>query len=324
MIGREADDAIERKKELRKVGLALLAALFLHLVVGCLIAASHGWFSSSETNYEEEKPVELTFVDMSTPVPAAPKNPMFMETDPMKASAKPPEGKTFESNADQVAASEKPATGNIPLPSQDGMDRPNVDLDTHDYSLAMQGAQAQPKPQPQETPKETAAPTVEPTITPLPDQLAMLRPTATPRPTAQPTPQPQRPSSAYQAQKQKTKLSGNITNRGASSVNAVGTPLGRYQKQLYDAVGSRWYYYIQQRIDSVNIGTARVSFSVDRSGKVRNLKVVQNTSNETFANVCIQSVIDIKLPPIPEDVASSLPPEGLDTDLTFTMFPNQQ
>src|SRR4051812_19064287 len=182
MIGREADDAIERKQELRKIAWAVLAAVVLHLVVGCLIAASHGWFSSSDTPIEEDKPVELTLVDMSTPVPVAPKNPMFMETDPMKASAKPPTEKTFESNADSVAASQQPAKGNIPLPSQEGKERPNVDLETHDYSLAMQGAQAQPRPQetPQETPKESVAPTVEPSATPLPDQIAMLRPMATP------------------------------------------------------------------------------------------------------------------------------------------------
>ena len=122
--------------------------------------------------------------------------------------------------------------------------------------------------------------------------------------------------------KEQTRLSGAISNRGASRINAIGTPLGRYQKTLYDAIGSRWYYYVEKDRDLVSIGTARLVFSVDRSGRVRNLKVANNSSNEAFANVCLQSVMEIQLPPIPEDVADALPPEGLDEEMTFTMFAN--
>jgi TonB family protein len=318
VIGREADDALERKRELRKIGWALLAALFIHLVIGYVIAASHGLFSSI-TPMEEDKPVELTFVDMPPPAPAVPKNPMFMETDPMKASVEPPKDKTFESNANSIAAAELPATGNIPLPSQEGKDRPNLDLETHASSLAAAGAQPQPSAAPQESASPSVAPSVQPTATPLPDQLAMLKSTPTPRPSVAPT--PQQPGSAYRAQKQQTRLSGSISNRGASSLNALGTPLGRYQKQLYDAIGSRWYSYVGQRGEN-SIGTVRLAFSVDRSGRVRNLKVIQSSSNETFANICIQSVQEVQMPPIPEDVASTLPSEGLETELSFTVYQN--
>ena len=47
MIGRSADDATERKQELRKVAWALLAALILHVVIGSLLAAFNGLFSSA-------------------------------------------------------------------------------------------------------------------------------------------------------------------------------------------------------------------------------------------------------------------------------------
>jgi hypothetical protein len=62
---------------------------------------------------------------------------------------------------------------------------------------------------------------------------------------------------------------------------------------------------------------------VDRSGEVKNLKVVENSSNETLANVCIQSIQEAHLPPIPDDLAATLPPEGLDMDIPFTIFPNR-
>jgi outer membrane biosynthesis protein TonB len=145
---------------------------------------------------------------------------------------------------------------------------------------------------------------------------------ATPTPAARPTSTPEQIRSTYQPMREQHRMSGNITNRGASSFNTVGTPLGRYQKMLHDAVGSRWYSYVQQQADLVNIGTARIVFSVDRTGRVKNLKVISNTSNESFANVCLRSVLEVKMPAIPDDVADTLPAEGLEEEISFTMFPN--
>jgi outer membrane biosynthesis protein TonB len=319
MIGRSADDAAERKKELRKIVWALLAALVLHVIVGSLLAGFSFLFSSSTT--VEDKPLELTIVDLPPPNPEteAKKNPMFRETDPAKATVEQPKEKTFESNANSVAASELPAEGSAPLPSQLGGDRPTADLETHAATLEQTGAQPQPTIRPQEKPTPSVAPTAQPTATPA-DQLAMLR--ATPTPAVQPSATPEQIRSNYQPMKQQKRMSGAISNRGPSSVNAVGTPLGRYRKMLYDAIGSRWYNYVQQQADLVNIGTTQLVFSVDRSGRVRNLKIVQNSSNESFANVCLRSVLEIKLPPIPEDVASTLPADGLEEEMSFTMYAN--
>ena len=323
IIGRSADDAVERKQEVRKIFWALLAAVIIHLVVGCFLASFHDLLFSKITPAEEEKPVELTIVDLPKPGPALPKNAMFMETDESKQAAEPPKEKTFESNANSIGASQVPATGEAPLPSQEGKERPFVDLETHNYSIASRGAQPQPNARPQESP--SLAPSAQPTSTPVPDQLAMLRPTPTPVPSAQPSAaaQPQPPSSIYRPLKEQTRVAGSISNRGISSVNALGTPLGRYEKILKDAIGSRWYAYMEARRDLINIGTLQVHFFVDRTGRVKNLKVVENTSNEAFANICLQSILEAQLPPIPDDVASTLPSEGLEIDgMNFIIYPN--
>jgi outer membrane biosynthesis protein TonB len=318
MFAQPGHGTVDRRNEARKVLWAFLAAIFIHLVVAYFLAAWGGIFSPALP--VSEKPVELTIVDLSTPPPIAPKNSAFMETDESKQSADQPKEKTFESNANSIAASQLPATGGIPLPSQQGKDRPSVDLETHQYSLANEGAQPRPSAAPQESPRPSEAP--QPTPISEAEQFAMLKSTPTPavRPSAVPT--PEQPRASYRAQKEQTRLSGSITNRGASSVNALGTPLGRYQKILYDSVGSRWYYYVAKQGDLVSIGTLRLVFSVDRSGRVTNLKIVENTSNESFANVCLQSVLEMQLPPIPDDVASSLPSEGLDEEMSFTMYAN--
>ncbi len=318
MFAQPGDGMRDRKQEARKVLWAFLAALLIHLVVAYSLATWGGIFSPALP--VSEKPVELTIVDLSTPPPIAPKNSAFMETDESKQSAEQPKEKTFESNANSIGASQLPATGGIPVPSQQGKDRPVVDLETHQYSLGNEGAQPRPSAAPQESPKPSEAP--QPTPISEAEQFAMLR--STPTPAVQPSavPAPEQPRSSYRAQKEQTRLSGSITNRGASSVNALGTPLGRYQKILYDSIGSRWYYYVAKQRDLITIGTLRLVFSVDRSGRVTNLKIVENTSNESFANVCLQSVLEMQLPPIPEDLANSLPSEGLDAEMSFTMYAN--
>jgi outer membrane biosynthesis protein TonB len=316
MFAQPGNRTIDHESDARAVLWALLAAIFIHLVIAFLLAVFGGVFSPAVPI--EDKPVQLTFVDLS-PVPLVPKNSTFMETDESKKSAEPPKEKTFESNANSIAASELPATGEAPLPSQMGKDRPFVDLETHAYSLQTNGAQPQPSAAPQKTPAPSAAP--QPTLQPAPisaaEQFAIL--TARPTPAVKPS---TAAASAYRAYKDRTRISGRITNRGVSSVNALGTPLGRYMKFLLDAVGSRWYTYLDQRIDLISIGTTRVVFTVDRSGEVKNLKVVENTANEALANVCIQSIQEAQLPPMPDDLAATLPAEGLDMDIPFTIYPN--
>ena len=314
IIGHSEDDAAERKKEARKIFWALLVALGIHLLIGYGLAVFGGLLSTPFSAIEEDKPVELTFVDFPAPAPA--KNAMFVPNDESKQTEQPRE-KTFESNANSIAATEQPATGSLPLPSQQGVDRPNLDLDSHRESIPNEGAQPQPS-----TPAQSATP--QPSAQPTPisksEEFAMLTTRPTPRPSVASTPQP--PKSSYQPLKERTRLAGAISNRGTSAVNAVGTPLGRYEKMIQDAIGSRWYAYVGQRMDLISLGTAQVIFSIDRSGKVKNLKLIKNSSNEAFANVCLQSILEIQLPPIPEDVAGALPPEGLDEQITFTMFPN--
>ena len=305
----------DHEYETRTVLLALLAAILIHLLVAFFLAAFGGVFSPATP--VEDKPAELTLVDLA---PAS-KNSAFIENDESKNAPEPKE-KTFESNANSIGASELAATGQLPLPSQDGKDRPFMDFETQQYSLDMKGAQPQPSAAPQENPNPSAAPQTQPAPVTAAEQFAMMtQKSAQALENSAAAPQPR---SAYRRMKDRTRVSGNITNRGISAVNALGTPLGRYQKIVVDSVGSRWYAYMDQKRDMVNIGTLRLRFYVDRSGKVKDLKISENSSNETLANICVQSVLEAHLPPIPDDVANTLPPEGLEMDeFGFTVFPNR-
>jgi outer membrane biosynthesis protein TonB len=308
----DPDRLRDHEQDARMILWAVLAAILIHLLVAFLLAAFSGFFSPALPT--PDKPVELTFMDLS---PASnSKNSAFIETEDKKAPE--PKDKTFESNANSIGASELAAAGQLPLPSQMGKDQPLMDFENQQYSLESKGAQAQQKPASQQ---KAAQPAAQPEPVTAAEQFALLtQKSAAALDAAAASSQAQ---SAYRRQKQRNNIAGNITNRGISSVNALGTPLGRYQKIVADSIGSRWYTYVEQKRDLINIGTLRLRFVIDPSGRVKELKVTENSSNEAFASVCVQSVLEAHLPPIPEDVVNTLPPEGLEVDgLGFIIFPN--
>lgn len=350
---------MQRRAERRTILLAVIASLLLHFAVAISLAAFGGKLQPPVP--QAEKPIEMTFIDSTpTPFPVAPKNAPLVETSQNRETKEQPKEKTFESNANSIAASQQPGAGNAPVPTQDGKERSDLELDSQRYSLAMSGRTPRPKveassptpspsvaaltPTPTAAPTRTPAPSAAPSPTPEPtaeEQLAMLRatppppmevpeqtPTATPEistppPVARPTPSEQEtPAASYRREQVPTRMQGSISNRGVSSVNAIGTPLGRYSKNVHDAIGSRWYALVRANGDRINIGTVLIGFSVDRSGRITKIKILSNTADESFSNLCLQSVQDAKVPPMAEDVADALPPEGFQETLSFTIYPN--
>jgi outer membrane biosynthesis protein TonB len=346
---------MQPRSERQKILWAIFLSLLLHLVVGVSIASFGDKLQPRLP--EDEKPVELTIVDlapMPTP-PPAPKDAPFIDTAEQTETKEEPKEKTFESNANSIAASELPAIGIAPVPTQDGKELPTIDLKNRQHSLDREGAQPQPSsrpsspPVPSATPRPTPQPTAtqsptatppstpQPTPTPSADLLAMFR--ASPPPTAR-TPGPENEirspspkaspapvshptaSSAYRREQIQERMAGNISKRGVSSVNAVGTPLGRYEKTIYDAIGKRWYALCDANRDRVDIGTVHVQFVVAPDGKINDIKVISGGTSESFTNLCLQSVQDAKPGAIPEDVMAILPAEGLPGDVSFTGFHN--
>jgi hypothetical protein len=343
---------MKARSERQKILWAILLSLLLHLVVGVSIASFGDKLQPRLP--EDEKPVELTIVNVApTPTPAvAPEEATFIDTPEQKATVEKPNDKAFESNANSLASSELPAMGIAPIPTQEGKKLPTKDLENHFHSLDSDGTQPQPSSRPTQspallpsatphataTPSPTATPssTPRPTATPTPNAelLAMFR--ATPPPTV-PTPgqanaissplQKSTPApathpalSSYRREQIQERMAGNISRHGVSSVNAVGTPLGRYEKSIYDSIGKRWYKLCDENRDRIDIGTVRVQFVVAPDGKIYDIKVISGGTSESFTNLCLQSVQDASPGAIPEEVMAVLPVEGLPGEVSFTGF----
>src|SRR5262249_30375099 len=148
------DKLRDYEHDARTVFWALLVAILIHLIVAFLLAAFSGFFSPGLP--APEKPVELTFMDLS-PASMAPKNSVFIENDESKKATEPKD-KTFESNANSIGASKLAATGEMPLPSQAGKDHPLMDFETNPHSPETKGAQPQQNPASQQNAKPAAQP----------------------------------------------------------------------------------------------------------------------------------------------------------------------
>src|SRR5437879_5803923 len=159
---------MQPRSERQKILWAVFVSLLLHLVVGVSIASFGDKLQPSLP--EEEKPVELTIMDLApipTP-PAVPKSTPFIDTTAQTETKEEPKEKTFESNTNSIAASELPALGIAPIPTQEGKELPTMDLTNRQHSLEREGAQAQPVSRPAPAPRITTQATPQPTPTPSP------------------------------------------------------------------------------------------------------------------------------------------------------------
>ncbi len=329
---------MSRSDERRETFAALVASVLIHL----LLILGVAWFllraatSVVPPKPLEEEPVRLTILP---PEPKPTPKPQFIATPKQEnLERRPNKDAAFESDNDSLAASQAAPSGAEPIPTQEGREEPGLQFQEQQYTAGKldQPAIAVPQTQPAAAAAATEAPP-EPEAKPTPrltQDLALLEPPKpTPQPTAQPKPTPEKAAKAtparppspggFQPETRITRLRGNISNRGRASVEANATPLGRYKKQVSDAIGSRWYYHVNSQMGLLNIGTVEIRFQVLPDGKVKSPRVLSNSSNESFASVSLAAVIQAEIPRIPPELVGLLENGRLEIDYSFTILGNR-
>ncbi len=230
---------------------------------------------------------------------------------------------------------------------------PGKEAHDNDSAAAPAASASAPTPPPEDA-KENPTPPSEQS-TPSPNALLTLRPSASPSntpPAPSPSPAtkphstpppvqdllaqqaakvarenstvsshsiPQAPG--FQPQSVQTKMSGSVKDLGKNSVSALGTPLGRYEKAISDAIASRWYQLVNDRMsDLVRTESVQIHFFVTRNGQSVSIRASGAKKDTILASISIQAINESELPPIPADVASKLPEGQLEVDYTFGMF----
>jgi TonB family protein len=115
-------------------------------------------------------------------------------------------------------------------------------------------------------------------------------------------------------------MQGSIDSRGRASIAALGTPQGRFEKAVTDAVGSRWYYYVRERSDLISLGTVQIRFYVRPDGRVEDVTVLRNSSNQGLASASLQSIMDAEIPPIPDELTPVLSGGRMEFTMSFTSY----
>jgi outer membrane biosynthesis protein TonB len=285
----------------------------------------------------------------------APESLPVADSEGLAKSEKAPETALFQSSQNMRAASERPGNGSAPLPSQEGANLPFVQF-KNQSSRNGTPRDSEPAVDPAPQPKAPLAGVAHPDSAPKPpayrensapqkeaENLVRLEPskkTPVPLPSEPVSPpdlvkppepdkeapsglppQPQRPAE-FQPELRKTRVEGNISNRGRPAVDAIRTPLGVYRKKLGAQIHSRWNYYRAQTADLHALGTVRIRFFVNRAGKIQDVEVLENNSNQTFGDVCERSVREAEIPPPPRDL--ELMKDGrLEMVFSFTLYSSQ-
>ena len=346
------------RRERRKKGFPffLILSCLIHATLIILLAFL---FARSLLKKEARKDLPPPEVTLEITPPSKAERPFIEAKD---VSEKAPENSLFQSDQNSKAASEQPPDGPLPLPSQQGIVQPALELQNQSHTQGEKPATQAGNPLPSQPPsssvpsssatqqvqaeqRPTQSPSPQqatPSTPPPPNNIKLLEPPVSPAVSSKPPAQvtdkslpgpvslsPSRQASApgsqgstrgYQPETRQTVIRGNISNRGRSSVAAEATPLGRYRKGVADAIGSRWYYYVDERMGLLSIGTVDVSFKVSASGKVSKLHVVSSNGNESLTDCSLRSIMDAKLPPIPPDVARTLQNGVLEIDYSFTVY----
>jgi TonB family protein len=295
----------------------------------------------------EQKQEEVKPVESPTPVPTPAPTPELARQDkqptpvptPVSTPAPTPEVAQPEQPTPIPAPTPAPAPAPTPevvppdkQPTPTPAPTPEVVPADEQFAMLRPTSTPTPAPTPQVTPSDeqpTPAPAPTPPPSPTPEEvfpsdkdLAILRQMLTPRPTpprqaARTQQRPSLPPTAYRQEQRITRMQGNINNRGRSSIAALGTPQGRFEKAVQDAIGSRWYYYVRERSDLINIGTVQIKFYVRPDGKVEDVKVLRNSSNETLASTSLQSIIEANIPPMPEELSPLLSGDRMEFTMSF-------
>jgi outer membrane biosynthesis protein TonB len=97
------------------------------------------------------------------------------------------------------------------------------------------------------------------------------------------------------------------------------TPMDPFRKRLYDQIGWAWYRDMQANSQKIPVGTIRIVLTASPDGKITNLRVLSNTSNQLFAQICLRAIQQAKIPRVPAELLTH---GKFEDEISFKVFPN--
>lgn len=217
-----------------------------------------------------------TFVDVSQASTDAPKEAKYY-SDKNSRAANPDADQ--DSNQPKLTGKQRdvPRTQDVPRPIKAKPETPTP-------------------PQPKTEPK----PTETKTATALnPGELEKVKPVDTLHPDPKPA-TPERPRTLKEARAQQPDLiagrqmqqDGGVKRRNvSSSLDALSTSFGGYDRAVIDAIQNRWYGLLDsQQYAQDRTGKVTIYFHLNPDGSVTEAKIVTNTVGDVLAYLCLESI----------------------------------
>ncbi len=277
--------------EKERLLLALVFSLLVHLVVwgGYESNKKHGWLKKLFP------PKHPKLVLLQPKPPAPPVDPTIF-VDISQASADAPKTAKYYSDKNSRAANpDTDADANQPKITGKQHDMPKL----NDTPRPTKSKPVNPTPPaPPQKPTEEKPQEAKPASALQPGMLQPGKPADTPTPEKDVTP-PERPRTIRQALAQANQLPGlQMQQDGgvkrhalSSSLDAIATPFGAYDRAIVEAISQRWYDLLdsQQFADS-RTGKVNVYFHLNPDGSVTELKITGNSVGDLLGYVCQEAI----------------------------------
>lgn len=282
------------RSEMERLAVALVFSLMLHLVVwgGYEVGKKAEWWKKLRwpallaVKQPPQQPVEKTnpliFLDVAEPSIEPPKQAKYYSDKSSQAA-----------NAEADQESDQPKlTGKQPEVAK-----------TEDVPKPVKAPPTPPAAAPQKSEASKAAQS-NPANTLMPGDLDKASPADSPTPEDNPT-KPERPRTLREAMAQKSsqlpglqmQQSGGVHKRALkSSLDAMATPFGAYDRAIVEAVSQRWYDLLDsQKFASDRTGKVTVKFNLNADGTVTEVKISGNSVGDLLGYVC-QAAIEQAAP----------------------------
>ena len=182
-------------------------------------------------------------------------------------------------------------------------------------------AEEKGEPADPETPRPASTPPVaRPVAPPAPLTPAVPTPPRMAAADIPPTPKPPSDTPAFTSETRAREMKGSAEVGNTPAFDVEANAIGRYKKQVTQAVEKVWHRYREKNAQWVTYGTLTVKFRVDKDGEPRNLKLVRNNSNAAMAEFTLRAVLDADIPEMPADVALLLGNRGLEISYDVIIY----
>lgn len=155
----------------------------------------------------------------------------------------------------------------------------------------------------------------------LPDE--PLVPESMPAKPPAPPPAPQALKTAkdeFVPQKRTSEVNGRVTNRGSQdSVDAIETAEGHYKQSINSIIRKNWQTSVMRHADFAQPCDIVVHVVINKDGKTKDVRIVSSNGNAAITDACLSSILESKLPPIPDDMRSQMLTDSYSTDLEFIL-----